>query len=78
MPILSINFLNNNDYVKFINRGTLPETIKCQKCGRELPKQKLERMKSGTYRQVCNQCKYEYYIKPSRIRRILRELENDT
>ena len=46
--------------------------------GRTLPKLKLERMRSGTYRQVCNQCKYEYYIKPARIRRILRDLENRT
>ena len=36
---------------------------------------KLERMKTGTYRRVCNHCKWLYYVKPSRDRRILRELE---
>ena len=35
----------------------------------------LERMKTGTYRRVCNHCKWLYYVKPSRERRILRELE---
>ena len=29
----------------------------------------------GTYRRVCNHCKWLYYVKPSRDRRILRELE---
>lgn len=54
----------------------MPERQMCQKCGRILPVSKLERMKSGTYRQVCNQCKWIYYVKPSRERRALRELES--
>ena len=29
----------------------------------------------GTYRRVCNHCKWLYYVKPSRERRILRDLE---
>ena len=35
----------------------------------------IERMKTGTYRRVCNHCKWLYYVKPSRDRRILRDLE---
>ena len=49
--------------------------IQCMKCGRWLPQEKLERMKTGTYRRVCNHCKWLYYVKPSRERRILRELD---
>ena len=47
----------------------------CTRCGQWLPRSKLERMKTGTYRRVCNHCKWLYYVKPSRDRRILRELE---
>ena len=47
----------------------------CTRCGQMLPRSKLERMKTGTYRRVCNHCKWLYYVKPSRDRRILRELE---
>ena len=46
----------------------------CTRCGEALPRSKLERMKTGTYRRVCNHCKWLYYVKPSRDRRILREL----
>lgn len=49
--------------------------IQCMKCGRWLPQEKLERMKTGTRRRVCNHCKWLYYVKPSRERRILRELD---
>ena len=49
--------------------------MKCERCGQTLPRSKLERMKTGTYRRVCNHCKWLYYVKPSRDRRILRELE---
>ena len=49
--------------------------MQCMKCGQVLPRSKLERMKTGTYRRVCNHCKWLYYVKPSRERRILRELE---
>ena len=51
------------------------EMMQCTRCGQTLPRSKLERMKTGTYRQVCNHCKWLYYVKPSRDRRILRELE---
>jgi len=51
------------------------ETITCTRCGQTLPRSKLERMKTGTYRRVCNHCKWLYYVKPSRERRILRELD---
>ena len=49
--------------------------ITCTRCGQTLPRSKLERMKTGTYRRVCNHCKWLYYVKPSRDRRILRDLE---
>ena len=52
----------------------MEETMKCERCGQYLPRSKLERMKTGTYRRVCNHCKWLYYVKPSRDRRILREL----
>ena len=51
------------------------ELMTCMKCGRRLPRSKLERMKTGTYRRVCNHCKWLYYVKPSRDRRILRDLK---
>ena len=51
------------------------KTMICTKCGQNLPRSKLERMKTGTYRRVCNHCKWLHYVKPSRERRILRELE---
>ena len=50
------------------------ELMQCMKCGQWLPRSKLERMKTGTRRRVCNHCKWLYYVKPSRYRRILREL----
>ena len=51
------------------------EYITCTRCGQTLPRSKLERMKTGTYRRVCTHCKWLYYVKPSRDRRILRDLE---
>ena len=42
--------------------------MQCTRCGQYLPRSKLERMKTGTYRRVCNHCKWL-------DRRILRELE---
>lgn len=48
--------------------------MECMKCGQLLPLAKLERMKTGTYRRVCNHCKWIYYVRPSRYRRIIREL----
>ena len=50
------------------------ETMICTRCGQELPRSKLELMKTGTRRRVCNHCKWLYYVKPSRERAILREL----
>ena len=52
----------------------MSELMQCTRCGQFLPRSKLERMKTGTYRRVCNHCKWLYYVKPSRDRRILREL----
>ena len=49
-------------------------SMQCMKCGAWLPRSKLELMKTGTRRRVCNHCKWLYYVKPSRDRRILREL----
>ena len=51
------------------------EMMQCMKCGAWLPRSKLELMKTGTRRRVCNHCKWLYYVKPSRERAILRELE---
>ena len=51
------------------------ELMQCTRCGQYRPRSKLERMKTGTYRRVCNHCKWLYYVKPSRDRHILRELE---
>lgn len=53
----------------------MEETMQCMKCGEWLPRSKLELMKTGTRRRVCNHCKWLYYVKPSRERAILRELE---
>lgn len=49
--------------------------MECMKCGQLLPLDKLERMKTGTYRRVCNHCKWIYYVRPSRYRRIILELD---
>ena len=53
----------------------MSELMQCTGCGQFLPRSKLERMKTGTYRRGCNHFKWLYYVKPSRERRILRELE---
>lgn len=50
------------------------EKMQCMKCGQWLPRSKLELMKTGTRRRVCNHCKWLYYVKPARERAILREL----
>ncbi|MDY6205542.1 MAG: hypothetical protein SPI30_02170 [Prevotella sp.] len=47
----------------------------CNRCGTAQPEEKFEMMKTGTRRRVCNHCKWLYYVKPSRDRRILRELD---
>ena len=46
----------------------------CQKDTRPEPTTP-QPLKTGTYRRVCNHCKWLHYVKPSRERRILRELE---
>ena len=51
------------------------ETMICTRCGQALPRSKLELMKTGTRRRVCNHCKWLYYVKPARERAWLRELE---
>ena len=53
----------------------MEEKMQCMKCGEWLPRSKLELMKTGTRRRVCNHCKWLYYVKPARERAILRELE---
>ena len=53
----------------------MKEEMICTRCGETLPRSKLERMKTGTYRRVCNHCNWLYYVKPSRERRILRDLD---
>ena len=53
----------------------MEETMQGMKCGEWLPRSKLELMKTGTRRRVCNHCKWLYYVKPSRERAWLRELE---
>jgi DNA-binding helix-hairpin-helix protein with protein kinase domain len=53
----------------------MEETMQCMKCGEWLPRSKLELMKTGTRRRVCNHCKWLYYVKTSRERAWLRELE---
>ena len=50
-------------------------TLVCRCCGRELPVSHFRRLPSGTYRHECNHCSYELYVRPSRQRSILRELE---
>ena len=47
----------------------------CRCCGRDLPVSQFCRLPSGTYRHECNQCSYELYVRPSRLRRYLREHE---
>ena len=54
----------------------MSEMMQCTRCGEILPRSKLERMKTGTYRRVCNHCKWLYYVKPSRERRILERPKN--
>ena len=46
------------------------ELMQCTRCGQFLPRSKLERMKTGTYRRVCNHCKWLYYVKPSRDQKV--------
>jgi hypothetical protein len=57
-----------------MDHNNIPQ-MQCTRCGQWLPETKLERMKTGTRRRVCNHCKWLYYVQPSRHRRILRELE---
>ncbi|MBQ6681975.1 MAG: hypothetical protein IJM78_07065 [Prevotella sp.] len=42
----------------------MEQTQVCRVCGRTLPLSKFERFRTGTYRKVCNQCKWVMYIKP--------------
>ena len=62
-------------FCSYYQKKTMEEMMQCTRCGQWLPRSKLERMRTGTYRRVCNHCKWLYYVKPSRDRRILRELE---
>ena len=50
-------------------------SLVCRCCGQELPVSRFQRYRTGTYRHVCKQCAWVRYGKPTRIRRILRELE---
>ena len=76
-PYVSYVLLSKNLICSFvlIIKKNMEEMMQCTRCGQMLPRSKLERMKTGTYRRVCNHCKWLYYVKPSRDRRILRELE---
>ena len=67
-------FLLSKNSVLIIKKD-MSELMQCTRCGEILPRSKLERMKTGTYRRVCNHCKWLYYVKPARERRILRELD---
>ena len=49
------------------------ELMQCMKCGEWLPRSKLELMKTGTRRRVCNHCKWIHYVEPSRRRKIERD-----
>ena len=48
----------------------------CRKCGVAQPEEKFELLKTGTRRCVCNRCRWIYYVRPCRMRRILRELDD--
>ena len=50
-------------------------SLVCRCCGQELPVSKFRRYPSGTYRHVCNHCYWLHHGQPTRMRRILRELE---
>ena len=50
-------------------------SLVCRCCGQELPVSKFRRYPSGTYRHVCNHCYWQYHGRATRMRRILRELE---
>jgi hypothetical protein len=41
----------------------------CRNCGRLLPVSLFERYPTGTYRRVCNDCKYMNYTLPAKQRR---------
>ena len=47
----------------------------CSQCGRDLPVSHFQRLPRGTYRHACPQGSYALHVRPSRIRRILREQE---
>ena len=68
-------FCQKNKNLFLLSKKDMSEMMQCTRCGEILPRSKLERMKTGTYRRVCNHCKWLYYVKPSRERRILRELD---
>ena len=43
--------------------------LTCRCCGRTLPVTLFERYPTGTYRHVCNDCKYMNYTLPAQQRR---------
>ena len=47
----------------------------CRCCGQELPVSKFRRFTTGTYRHTFNHCYWLHHGLPTRMRRILRELE---
>ncbi len=53
----------------YIPRDTLPSSRTCTYCKIEKPISAFEKMKTGTYRYVCNACKYRYYTLPAYYRR---------
>lgn len=50
-------------------------SLVCRCCGQELPVSKFRRYPTGTYRHTCNHCYWLHHGQPTRMRRILRELE---
>jgi hypothetical protein len=50
-------------------------SLVCRCCGQELPVSKFRRYPAGTYRHTCNHCYWLHHGQATRLRRILRELE---
>ena len=53
----------------YIPRDEISSSRVCTYCKIEKPIEEFEKMKTGTYRYVCNACKYRYYTLPAYYRR---------
>jgi len=61
---------------KYHQKTRLQQMYKlCRMCNKVLPISKFEKFRSGTYRCVCNQCRWEMTIKPSAVKSFVRRLE---